>query len=103
MSSGAESGLRLQMAALRPSRLVCDISSLDGPDLGTVADLARLHAAARRLNLDVVLKNASDVLVELVAFVGLADVLRVEPGRQPEEREERVGIEEERELGDPPL
>ena len=90
------------MAAVRPSQLVCDTSALGDPDLGTVADLARLQLAARRLNLDVVLRNASDALVELVAFVGLADVLRVEPRRQAEEREERLGVEEERELDDPP-
>ena len=91
------------MAATRPSQLVCDLSALPNPDVGTVADLARLHVAARRLNLDVVLRNASDGLVELVAFVGLSDVLRVEPRRQTEEREERLGVEEERELHDPPL
>jgi hypothetical protein len=88
---------------MRPSRLVCDISALRDPDVGTVADLARLHVAARRLNLDVVLRNASDGLVELVAFVGLSDVLRVEARGQTEEREERLGVEEERELDDPPL
>jgi ABC-type transporter Mla MlaB component len=91
------------MAATRPSQLVCDISALRDADVGTVADLARLHVAARRLNLDVVLRNASDGLVELVAFVGLLDVLRVEPRRQPEQGEERLGVEEERELDDPPL
>ncbi len=88
---------------MRRSQFVCDTSAIADPSLGTVADLARLHIAARRLNLDVVLRNASDALVELVAFVGLADVLRVEPRRQAEEREERLSIEEERELDDPPL
>ena len=89
------------MSVLRPSQLVCDTSGLADPNIGTVADLARLHVVARRLDLDVVLRNASDALVELIAFVGLADVLRVEPRRQPEEREERLGVEEERELDDP--
>ena len=91
------------MAALRRNQLVCDTSALREPDLGTVADLARLQLAARRLHLDVVLRNASTALVELIAFVGLAEVLRVEPQRQPEQREQRLGVEEERELGDPPL
>src|SRR5436305_2142070 len=100
MNSGPPGSPSNQMAAFRP--LVCDLSSLTRPDLGTVADLARLHAAARRLGLDVVLRNASDGVIELVTFVGLADVLRVEPGRQPEEREQRGGVEKERELGDPP-
>jgi hypothetical protein len=93
----------LEMAAPRPNQLVCDIGALGDPDVGTVADLARLHVAAHRLDVDVVLRNASDALVELIAFVGLADVLRVERQRETEEREKRFGVEEERELDDPPF
>jgi len=91
------------MAALRPNQLVCDVTALADPDVGTVADLARLHVAARRLGLDVVFRNTSDALAELIMFVGLAEVLRVEPRRQTEQREERLGVEEEGELGDSPL
>ncbi len=89
------------MAALRPSKLVCDIGSLADADLGAVAGLARLHVASRRLGFDLVLHNGSDALVELVAFVGLADVLRFQPRGQAEEREQRLGGEEERKLDDP--
>jgi hypothetical protein len=85
------------------SPLVYDTGGLDDRDLGTVADLARLHSAARKLDVDVVLRNASDALVELIAFVGLAEVLRVEPRRETEQREQRVDVEKERELADPPL
>ena len=88
------------MAAMRQSRLVRDTSAFEHPDLGTVADLARLQLAARRLDFDVVLCNAPVALLELVAFVGLADVLPVELQREPEEREERFRVEEERELDD---
>ena len=91
------------MAPTRPRSFVFDAAGLADPDLGTVADLARLHLAARRLGLDVVLRDASDALVELISFVGLGDVLRVEPSREVEQREERLGVEEERELDDPPL
>ena len=91
------------MAAMRQSRLVRDTSAFEHPDLGTIADLARLQIAARRLGLDVILRNAPAALLELVAFVGLADVLPVELQRQAEEREERLGVEEERELDDPSL
>ena len=38
---------------------------------------------------------------DLLAFAGLGDVLRVEAGRQAKQREERLGVEEERELDDP--
>jgi hypothetical protein len=48
-----------------------------------------------------VLRHASSELVELARFAGLAEALRLEPQRQPEEREERGGVEEERELPDP--
>ena len=91
------------MVAPRRNQFVCDIGGLGDPDVGTVADLARLHVVAHRLDVDVVLRNASDALVELIAFVGLADVLRVERQRKTEEREERLGVEEERELDDPPF
>src|SRR4029450_3223048 len=47
-----------------------------------------------------VLQRAPPELVELIAFMGLSDVLRVEPRRQPEEREQRLRLEEEGELDD---
>jgi hypothetical protein len=71
------------------------------PDLRTVEALARLQLIARRLGFEVRLCRASTELVELLDFVGLAAVLCVEPRRQPEQREQRVSVEEERELGDP--
>jgi hypothetical protein len=45
-------------------------------------------------------RHASPELAELLAFAGLDEVLGVRVRRQPEEREERVRVEEERELGD---
>ena len=62
--------------------------------------LARLHLAARHRGLDVRI-TAPPELCELIAFCGLDDVLGVELQRQAEEREERRGVEEERELLDP--
>jgi hypothetical protein len=80
---------------------VCDVRGLDAPTLYAVGALARLHLLARRVGCELRLRHASDELCELLAFAGLLDVLRVEPCGQPEEREERLGAEEERELGDP--
>ena len=68
----------------------------------TVDALARLGLAGRRIGRELRLRNASQELQELLAFVGLADVLRVEPLGQPEEREQRLGVEEEGHLGDLP-
>jgi hypothetical protein len=71
------------------------------PDAGTVDALARLQLGLRRCGVEMRLRHASDELVELLAFVGLGEVLRVEPGRQAEEREQCLSVEEEGELDDP--
>jgi hypothetical protein len=90
------------MRAPQPTPVVCDVAALAEPSLETIDGLARLQLAARRIGREVRLRHASDDLQDLLAFVGLADVLRVEPGGEPEQREQRLGVEEERELCDPP-
>jgi hypothetical protein len=72
-------------------------------DLRTVESLARLRLAARRSGLELRLTRVSKELEELIIFVGLAEALGLEPRGQAEEREERLGVEEEGELGDPAL
>jgi ABC-type transporter Mla MlaB component len=90
------------MTAPTRSTILCDVQSLAAPDLGSVGALARLQLEARRVGLELRLRSASSELQELIAFAGLDDVLGVEVLRQSEEREERFGVEEERELGDTP-
>jgi hypothetical protein len=88
--------------------VVCDVDVLV-PDAAAVDGLARLQLAARRLGCDLHVRRASVELHQLLDFVGLADAVLadavlgdgVEVGREPEQRKERVGVEEERELGDP--
>jgi hypothetical protein len=86
--------------------VACDVQALV-PDAAAVDGLARLRVAARRLGCELHVRRASAELKELLAFVGLADAVlgvdgqSVEVRREPEEREERVGVEEERELDDP--
>lgn len=80
----------------------CDVSALPA-DAATVDCLARVQLALKRLGYELRLRRATRELVELLAFAGLAEVLRVEAGRQAPEREERLGVEEEREAGDPPV
>ena len=53
---------------------LCDVSGVD-VDAVTVDALARLQLAARRYGCQVRLRNASSELLELVAFMGLCDVL----------------------------
>ena len=59
---------------------VCDLSGAR-PTAATVDSLARLALLLRREGSRLVLRGAAPELVELIAFMGLADVLRVEPGR----------------------
>jgi hypothetical protein len=81
--------------------ILCDVGTIVEPDACVVDALARLQLAARRLGCDLRLQRASAELAELVDFMGLAEVLRVEVRRQAEQREECLGVEEEGELDDP--
>ena len=89
------------MTPARPSTLVCDVGSVK-PEAGSIDALARLQLNACRLGLELRLRHASSELLELIAFAGLEQVLRLEVEGQAEEREERLGVEEEGELDDPP-
>jgi ABC-type transporter Mla MlaB component len=53
----------------------CNVDGVDA-DAVTVDALARLQLAARRQGCRIHLRNASSDLLELVAFMGLRDVLR---------------------------
>ena len=53
---------------------LCDVCGVE-PDAVTVEALARLQLGARRSGCQVRLRNASPELLELVAFMGLRDVL----------------------------
>lgn len=57
-----------------PDVALCDVSSVE-PDAVAVDALARLQLAARRYGCQVRLRDASGELLELVAFMGLTDVL----------------------------
>ena len=91
----------------RAAVALCEVRGVE-PDAVAVDALARLQLAARRYHCQVRLRHASDDLLELVAFMGLSEVLpdsdstlSAKPGREAEEREQRLGVEEERELRDP--
>jgi ABC-type transporter Mla MlaB component len=95
------------LEGIGPEVLCCDAAAV-AADAVAVDALARLALAARRHGADARLIGASPELRALVAFMGLTHVLRgvkdlsaVEPRREAEQREDRVGAEEERELDDP--
>ncbi|RKQ91129.1 STAS domain-containing protein [Solirubrobacter pauli] len=72
------------------------------PDLALVEALARMQLRARRRGERVRLRNVPDELRGLLELVGLADVLAVEPEREPELREQ-LRVDEVMQPGDPPL
>jgi anti-anti-sigma regulatory factor len=74
------------MAALRRTTIVYDVGSL-AADAGTVDVLARLHVTLRRRGHDLFLRDVSAELRALLDLCGLAGVLVVEPGGEPEQRE----------------
>lgn len=55
----------------------CDVSSLTDADELALEALVRLQLTARRLGRTIRLRNASAQLVDLLALVGLTDVLQV--------------------------
>jgi hypothetical protein len=85
------------------AELVCDVGAVRAIDVAVLDALARLQLTARRLGLRVVLRHASAELLDLLDFTGVGEAagLRVEAQRQPEEREEVLRVEEERQLDDP--
>jgi anti-anti-sigma regulatory factor len=89
------------MAANRPWMIILDAASLKDAGIGTIGVLARLQLAAKRAGVEILLRHPDGELQELIAFVGLSGVLRVESGGQSEEGEEPLRVEEERELDDP--
>ena len=90
------------MASPRPTTIACEVGSVSADALAVDA-LARLQLTARRSGHEIRLRNATSELQELIAFVGLREVLCVEAVGEAEEREQPLGVEEERELDYPAL
>lgn len=93
--------------------LLCDVSALTDPDLTDLGRLARLQLTARRSGRELRLVGAGERLRELIALAGLDEQLPLvgpdpvrpvllQPRGQPEEREQRVGVEEAVQPDDPP-
>ena len=80
----------------------CDVRHVPCANLATVGALARASLNAWRHGERLCVVNASPELQELIAFAGLEQALLGGRGRQPEEREQPLGVEERREADDPP-
>jgi anti-anti-sigma regulatory factor len=78
----------------------CDVGAAPC-DAATVDVLAHLCLLARRLGGELRVSGAGEELRALVWLMGLTETLGLEPGRQPEQWEQGLGVEEESELDDP--
>jgi anti-anti-sigma regulatory factor len=80
--------------------IVCDLRAVRDADLATVDAFARLALAVRRAGFELRLSGVARELAELFALAGLDGLLAGgEAGRQPEQREQAIGVEEEGQLG----
>jgi len=61
----------------KPDVALCEVCNVPVPDAVTVEALARLQLAAQRHRCAIKLTNASLELQDLVAFMGLRDVISV--------------------------
>ncbi len=61
-----------------------DVRSIARPEAATVDALARLHLALKLEGFELRICGACDQLRDLIAFMGLEDVLIVEPRRETE-------------------
>lgn len=65
--------------------IVCDVGRIVAPDAVTVEALARLQLTARRFGRHLTICRASQELLDLMTFIGLAGVLSVESGKQADD------------------
>jgi ABC-type transporter Mla MlaB component len=89
----------------RADLVTCDVAALAHPDVAAIDALAFLQLTARRQGGAIRLRNAPVKLRDLLALIGLVDVLApvglcLEPERQPEQREQ-VRLDEEVDPADP--
>jgi anti-anti-sigma regulatory factor len=95
--------VRISVDRRRPDLVICDLGSLTDADLATIDALARLQLTSRRLGYQMIVRNAPAPLRNLLVLVGLGRIVRlgVELGRQAEEREEALRVQEEGDSADP--
>ena len=80
--------------------VILNCAQLD-PTIAGVDHIARLRLCMKRGGYELSLANVSDELRRAIELAGLAGCLGVEVQRQPEEREQLGGVEEEGDLADP--
>jgi STAS domain len=87
--------------------LLCDVSAVARPSIGTVDLLCRLALDVRRRGGRLTVTGANPRLVALLTLGGLRDAVGLEPasgleaGRQTEEGKPAGGVQEEGDAADP--
>jgi ABC-type transporter Mla MlaB component len=74
---GLTNRLQRSLAAAKPDVVICDLTICITPETETVDALARLQLTARRSGAKLTIRDASTQLQELLAFVGLDDVVEL--------------------------
>jgi ABC-type transporter Mla MlaB component len=94
--------VRVSVGRRGAALVICDLGALTDADLATIDALARLQLTSQRLGCQMGVRNAPARLHDLLLLAGLGRVVRlsVELGRQAEEREEALRVEEERDPAD---
>jgi anti-anti-sigma regulatory factor len=80
--------------------VILNCAQLDS-SVAAVDHIARLRLCMRRGGYQLCLANVSEELRRVIQLAGLEACLGVEVQRQPEEREQPRGVEEEGDLPDP--
>lgn len=99
--------VRRLLAVGGSARVFCDVAAVPEPDVETLDVLAQLQLAARRKGGQLLLRNPSRQLQELLVLTGFCDVLPVCPGsacgvgRQTEQWEQPFGVQEGDHPADP--
>ncbi len=101
MAEGADSPMTVLLLVDDGSEVVLGRLDARRPCLALVDVLARLQLDARRRGCALALRDAPRELRGLLELVGLAEVLALEPRREPE-LGEQLGIEEVMQARDPP-
>jgi ABC-type transporter Mla MlaB component len=97
---------RVEALTEGPALVECDVAAIRRPNAEVLEMLARFVLAARRAGCRVLLIHACGRLRGLLRFTGLSQVIPcsgsdLEPGREAEQREPALGVEEERDPVDP--
>jgi anti-anti-sigma regulatory factor len=69
---------------MHDDELICDVRAVAEPDAATVDALARVQLLVKRLGREMRIRGVGDQLRELILFMGLDDVLVLEPRRKAE-------------------